>query len=73
MPSLTTIALHRAMALMQRCYKNEQGLTGVEYAIMLVFLAMVIAVGAFVLGNNVSNLFSNAGGSLGSAQLPPLP
>ena len=56
-----------------RLRRDERGLTGVEYAIMLVFLAMVIAVGAFVLGQNVSNLFGNAGGSLGGAKLPPLP
>ena len=59
--------------LICRLRQDDTGLTGVEYAIMLVFLAMVIAVGAFVLGNNISNLFGNAGGSLGSAPLPPLP
>ena len=61
------------VAFICRFQRDQRGLTGVEYAIMLVFLAMVIAVGAFVLGQNVSNLFGNAGGSLGSAQLPPLP
>ena len=69
---LTLLRIY-ANDLILRLHRDERGLTGVEYAIMLVFLAMVIAVGAFVLGQNVSNLFANAGGSLGSAKLPPLP
>ena len=70
---MLAVLRNTASDLVRRLSRDERGLTGVEYAIMLVFLAMVIAVGAFVLGQNVSNLFANAGGSLGSAQLPPLP
>ena len=63
----------RAIALVGRLRRDERGLSGVEYAIMMVFLAMFIAIGAFVLGNNVSNLFGNTGGSLAAAKLPPVP
>ena len=52
-------------------WRDEQGVTGTEYAIMVVFVALVLALGAGVLGTDLSTLFGAVGGEIGKA--PPLP
>ena len=61
------------LTLIQRFYHDEQGVTGTEYAIMVVFVALALAVGAAVLGGDLSTLFSDVGGSLSSAKMPTIP
>jgi len=56
------------------CFRrDERGATATEYAILVVFVALAIAVGANILGNDLSNLFSKVGASLAAVTLPTLP
>ena len=52
---------------------NERGATATEYAMLIVFVALAIAVGANTLGTGISSLFSKIGSQLSSLTLPPLP
>lgn len=45
--------------------ERQEGQTMVEYALLLVFIALVAVIGATVLGANLSTLFNNIAGSLG--------
>ena len=64
--------MHR---LIDRFHRDERGATATEYALLIVFVALAIAVGANTLGTGLSSLFSNIGAKLSSAAaaLPPLP
>jgi pilus assembly protein Flp/PilA len=44
--------------------RAEEGQTFVEYALLVVFIALVAVVGATVLGKSISSLFSSIAGSL---------
>jgi pilus assembly protein Flp/PilA len=59
--------------LVNRFRRDEHGATATEYALLVVFVALAIAVGAQVLGSNMSTLFSNIGTYISKVQLPPLP
>jgi pilus assembly protein Flp/PilA len=60
-------------SLINRFHQDERGATATEYALLIVFVALAIAVGANVLGTNISNMFSKIGSSLSTISLPPLP
>ena len=62
--------MHR---LIDRFYRDERGATATEYALLIVFVALAIAVGANTLGTGLSNLFSNIGTKLSGITLPPFP
>jgi pilus assembly protein Flp/PilA len=62
--------MHR---LISRFHRDEQGATATEYALLIVFVALAIAVGAQVLGQGISNLFNAVGTQLNSITLPPIP
>jgi pilus assembly protein Flp/PilA len=55
--------------------RDERGATATEYALLVVFVALAIAVGANVLGAGISNLFNQIGNQLSSITpaLPPTP
>ena len=53
--------------------RDERGASAVEYAMLLVFVALAIAIGAQVLGNDINTLFTNIGTTLSGATPPPLP
>lgn len=44
--------------------RDEEGQTFVEYALLIVFIALVALLGAQFLGNSISSLFSSIAGSL---------
>ena len=50
--------------LINRFYHNESGATATEYAMLVVFVALAIAVGAQTLGNGISGLFTNVASTL---------
>ena len=51
--------------LMQRCLqRTESGQTLAEYALILGLIAIVAIAAVTLLGNNVSGLMSNVGGSI---------
>jgi pilus assembly protein Flp/PilA len=56
-------------SLIHRLIDRSHGETGqsmVEYALLLVLIAVVVIVVLLVLGNQVSNVFCNVSGALGS-------
>jgi Flp pilus assembly pilin Flp len=61
------------LSLIQRFRQNERGATGTEYAMLVVFIALAIAVGAQTLGSDLSGLFSKIGGTLAGVTVPTPP
>ena len=53
--------------------RDERGATATEYALLIVFVALAIAVGANTLGTGLSGLFSQIGAKLTGITLPPFP
>jgi pilus assembly protein Flp/PilA len=51
-------------SMMRRFVGDESGATATEYAMLIIFIALAIAGGATLLGNNINNLFSAIGASL---------
>jgi pilus assembly protein Flp/PilA len=58
--------------LLKYFHRDERGATATEYALLIVFIALAVAVGANVLGAGVSNLFNSIGNQL-SGITPTLP
>jgi pilus assembly protein Flp/PilA len=58
--------------LFKRFHRDERGATATEYALLIVFVALAIAVGAQTLGNGLNSLFSQIGSKLSAIQVPPL-
>jgi pilus assembly protein Flp/PilA len=59
--------------LINRFHRDERGATATEYALLIVFIALAVAVGASTLGTGLSTLFSNIATKLSGITLPPLP
>ena len=55
--------------------RDERGATATEYAMLIVFVAVAIAGGANIVGQGISNLFSQIGTFFSgfTVVLPPLP
>lgn len=62
--------MHR---LINRFHRDERGATATEYALLIVFVALAVALGATTLGNGLSSLFSKIGTQLSNVTLPPIP
>ena len=58
---------------LKRFFKEEDAPTMAEYGLLLVFIALVVAAGALVLGQGISTLFDNAGSAIGGATIPSIP
>jgi pilus assembly protein Flp/PilA len=58
------------LRLINRFRRDEGGATAIEYAMLVVFVALAIAVGAQILGTGVSNIFSNIGNTLTGVTVP---
>lgn len=54
-------------------YRNEDGAVATEYALLIVFIALLAAVGMIVLGQGLSTLFTGLGDTLKSTPLSSLP
>ena len=52
---------------------DERGATATEYAMLVVFIALAVAVGANILGGGINSLFGNIGTGLGGVTPPVLP
>jgi pilus assembly protein Flp/PilA len=48
-------------------FKDEDGVTSVEYAIMAALIALVVIAGATVLGNNTNDTFNTVAGVIPGA------
>jgi pilus assembly protein Flp/PilA len=49
---------------------DERGVSATEYAMLIVFVALAIAVGAQTLGNDLTTLFQSVGTTLSNVQIP---
>jgi len=52
---------------------REDGVTAVEYALMVAIIALLMVAGFFLLFNNVSTAFTNTGGCVSSPGGPTCP
>ncbi len=52
------------MNMLRRFLKEEEGLEPVEYALMLVLLALIAVAGAKTLGSAISSKFTEVGGTV---------
>jgi Flp pilus assembly pilin Flp len=58
------------LAPIKRFGDDEGGATATEYAMLIVFVALAIAVGAQTLGNDLTALFQNVGTTLNDITIP---
>jgi Flp pilus assembly pilin Flp len=58
---------------LKRFFKEEDAPTMAEYGLLLVFIALVVAAGAIVLGEGISTLFQSAGSAIAGATIPSIP
>jgi pilus assembly protein Flp/PilA len=58
------------LSLIKHLCRDERGATAVEYAMLVVFVALAIAVGAQTLGTDLSNMFSKVGETLTGITIP---
>jgi pilus assembly protein Flp/PilA len=58
------------LKLTTRFGRDESGATATEYAMLIVFVALAIAVGAQTLGTDLSNMFTQVGTTLTGITIP---
>lgn len=58
------------VGLISRLRSDERGATATEYAMLIVFVALAIAVGAQALGNDLTTLFTSVGTTLTNINIP---
>ena len=56
--------------LVNRFYRHEGGATATEYAMLVVFIALAVAVGAQALGGGLSNLLTNIASTVTNVTIP---
>jgi pilus assembly protein Flp/PilA len=54
----------------QPLYRHERGATATEYAMLVVFIALAIAVGAQALGSGLGNTLTNIGNMISTVIIP---
>ena len=59
--------------LIKRFFGDQSGATATEYAMLVVFVALAIAVGAQALGGGLSNLLNNIATTLNTNVIIPNP
>jgi pilus assembly protein Flp/PilA len=60
------------LILIKRFRREERGATATEYAMLIVFVALAIAVGAQTLGGGITNLFNTVSTTLQAVNMPTL-
>ena len=60
-------------SLISRFCRDESGATATEYAMLIVFVALAIAVGAQAFGTALTDLFTRAGTALNGVVIPTPP
>jgi pilus assembly protein Flp/PilA len=58
------------LSLIKNFRRDERGATATEYAMLIVFVALAIAVGAQTLGTDLSTMFTNIGDAISKATIP---
>ena len=59
--------------MMKKLMKREEGISALEYILIALVIALVIVIGASVLGSNMNDKFDEAGTQLGNANVPAVP
>jgi len=58
------------LSLIKNFRRDERGATATEYAMLIVFVALAIAVGAQTLGTDLSDMFTKVGTTLSGINIP---
>ena len=58
------------LSLINRFRGDERGASATEYAMLIVFVALAIAVGAQTLGTDITDLFTKVGTTLTGVAIP---
>jgi Flp pilus assembly pilin Flp len=58
------------LSLINRFCRHEDGATATEYAMLVVFIGLAIAVGAQILGNALSGMLTNIASTLTNITIP---
>ena len=58
------------LRLINKFYRHERGATAVEYAMLVVFIALAIVVGTTAFSGGVNTLFENMGTTISGIQVP---
>lgn len=58
------------LRLISLLYRDQRGVAATEYAVLLVFIALAVAVGASTLGTNISTLFDSIAKNIANAVIP---
>jgi Flp pilus assembly pilin Flp len=58
------------LRLINRFFRHETGATATEYAMLVVFIALAVAVGAQALGGGLSNLLTNIASTVTNVTIP---
>ena len=61
------------LSLFNRFRRDECGATATEYAMLVVFIALAVAVGATALSGGLNGLFTNVGTTLSTVKVPTPP
>ena len=56
----------------KRFVRDERGANALEYALVMILVAMAIVGGAGVLGTNINSLFNKTGTAIGAVSIPNL-
>lgn len=56
--------ISKTKLLVGRFYKDQDGVTAIEYALIAALVAVVIIGGATLLGTNLNTLFTNIAGKI---------
>jgi Flp pilus assembly pilin Flp len=56
--------------LAKRLHLDDRGVTSVEYALLVVLIALVMGAGALILGGGLNTLFGNVGNTVGNQNVP---
>ena len=58
------------LGLINRFYRHKRGATATEYAMLIVFVALAIAIGAQALGGGLGNTLTNIGNMISAVVIP---
>jgi pilus assembly protein Flp/PilA len=61
------------LSIINRFRQDENGATMVEYGLMVALVALVAAIGAQLMGNDLSILFSSVGSYIKAVPVPTAP
>jgi Flp pilus assembly pilin Flp len=64
---LLSTTVNKLRARTTRLWRREDGVTAVEYALMVAIIALLMVAGFFLLFDNVSTAFNNTGDCVGDA------